>query len=139
MNYQETERLLGAIMQVDDRITVDKFRVAAWQEILDEDITYDFAIKVVKDHYGAETKAMMPAHVNQAWRSIRKAEREREKTRALSGSVRVDRSPEVELEIEELKRKLLNVGTKTQPYKAQGQTDRRDPRTSASGVFASTW
>lgn len=131
--------MLGAIMQVDDRITVDQFRVAAWVEILDSDITYDFAIEEVKSHYGQDTVMMMPAHINKAWRGLRKKERERETMRVLTASVKVDRSPEVELEIQELKRKLSRLGTVPQTYTPQGQNYGGITGTAPSGVFASTW
>lgn len=132
MNYQEIEQLLGAAMQIDDRITPDKFRIAGWVEILDSDMTHEFAMTALKAHYAEETNVIMPAHLNRKWRMMSRREREREKTRELSASVKVDRSPEVELLIEELKAKLEKDNLAKKSYKTKSKEHRAEPEPTAN-------
>lgn len=124
MNYQQTERLLGAITQVDDRLSLDKFRVAAWVEILDQDMPYEFAIQAIKDHYGSETTVIMPAHINRAWRNLRREQKEIEKTKELTNHNRAKISPETQLQLEELRKRLALVANKTHLNQTQTQGDR---------------
>lgn len=124
MNQDEVEQILVAAMQVDDRISVDKFRVAAWAEILDKDMPYAFGIQTIKDHYGSETTVVMPAHLNRAWRSLRRERKEIEKTKQLTSHNRANISPETQLQLDELRKRLAIVALKTHPDKAQAKEHR---------------
>lgn len=75
MSPQDVAKLLTAIAAVDDRLDPDEARVTAWANILDSDMTYEFAIGLVKKHYGNSTKVMMPADLNLPWRNFRDQQR----------------------------------------------------------------
>jgi hypothetical protein len=117
-------------MQVDDRVTLDDYRVAAWVEILDADMTLDFAIGAVRNHYASETTVLMPAHVNRAWRQVRLREKEKSRTKAITGVQKQALSAESAAQLDYLKRRFLSIANSANPDKAEEKTDRSRPENS---------
>lgn len=130
MRHEEVERVLAGAMQVDDRLTADRFRVAAWVEILDKDMTFEFAINAVREHYANETTVIMPAHLNRAWRQVRLREREKSHTKAITGVQKQTLSAESAAQLDYLKRRFQNIADAANPDKAEEKTDRGRPESS---------
>jgi|AntAceMinimDraft_11_1070367.scaffolds.fasta_scaffold04105_5 hypothetical protein len=51
-------------------------RAVAWSQTLDSDLLLVTAQRLVVDHYSETTDSLMPAHVNKAWRVLRKQQRQ---------------------------------------------------------------
>jgi hypothetical protein len=106
-------------MQVDDRVTLDDYRVAAWVEILDADMTLDFAIGAVRNHYASETAVLMPAHVNRAWRAVKSREKELRHTRQITGAPKAIPSADTMRQLDDLRARFAALADKAHPDKAQ--------------------
>jgi len=81
----EVALLLTMTKSFDDRVSVDEARVEAWHAALHFSMDFDTAKQLVIDHYAERTNALMPAHLNEAWRTVRRRqiEQEQAKQRAL--------------------------------------------------------
>ena len=93
MTPAEAARILAVATTFDARLTPPSredaaARALAWSEALAKNMTVDDAIRAVIRHYASQTTAIMPAHVNAAWRDRCRAERE-EKERASITAVHV--------------------------------------------------
>lgn len=137
MRHDEIEKVLGAAMQVDDRMDMDKYRIAAWAEIVDKDMPYEFAINALREHYAQETTVLMPAHLNRAWRSVRLQQREKNRTRELTGVQKENLSPESLAQMQELRRRFNSIAAKANPNETQGQKDGGRPASSINDSTAS--
>lgn len=102
MTPSEVSWLLLAIRAVDDRISDDDARLAAWTAILDSRVTFEHAKDAVVQHYRRETRAIMPADVNAHARSLRQREHEEQSRRAITGGQGVPMPPEVRARLDAL-------------------------------------
>jgi hypothetical protein len=81
MNLSEVSMLLGFASFHDLRINVDEFRVRAWHESLDEDLTLVEAKKLVSWFYANHEAVISPAFINKEFRRRRKEKKDREESR----------------------------------------------------------
>ena len=95
MNPSEAARVLSVAVTFDARLKPPsredaQARAAAWAAALDEDLPQQSAERIVIEHYRESTEAVMPAHVNRAWRQRKREalaqEREAAERRALTES-----------------------------------------------------
>lgn len=70
MNHSECAALLTLAARIDKR-TVGEQDVEAWVEILD-DVDFSDARLVLRGHYRSSTEWLMPAHVVQGVRALRR-------------------------------------------------------------------
>jgi hypothetical protein len=87
VNPREAATVLGVACAYDQRLNPPTdadavARSAAWSEAL-SDMPVDFAIQTVVAHYAASTEAVMPAHLNAAWKRHTTRESEKAQSRAL--------------------------------------------------------
>lgn len=120
--------MLGAAMQVDYRITLDQYRVAAWVEILDSDMTLEHAIKAIRDHYANETTVVMPAHVNRAWRALKSRQKELRHTKQITGVPKAKPSADTMRQLDDLRARFAALATKAHPDKAEAEADGGRPK-----------
>jgi len=81
VNPSEAATVLAVAVTLDNRLKPPsredaQARATAWSETLDSDLTPSVAQKIVIDHYRETTDSLMPAHVNRAWRSLRKQQKQ---------------------------------------------------------------
>jgi hypothetical protein len=69
MKTTELAKLLTVAKATDSRIEATEFTVAAWSEILDPDLPYDFARIILARHYAESKWPLMPADIVSAWRT----------------------------------------------------------------------
>jgi hypothetical protein len=86
MTPADAARLLAVAGTFDPRLRPPtpedaEARSLAWAGALDADMSPEWAQRAVVKHYADTTEAVMPAHVNRAWRAHRRAEAEREASR----------------------------------------------------------
>lgn len=74
-------------------------RAMAWASALNKKMPTDFAIRAVVAHYQDHTESVMPAHLNERWRTQHRLEVEREQQRALQSRRGVPMPPEVRAQI----------------------------------------
>lgn len=82
MSPDECARILAIAGTYDSRLTPPsradaQARSVAWSKALHETMPVDWAADAVVDHYANQTSQLMPAHLNQAWKSSRRAAAER--------------------------------------------------------------
>lgn len=106
MNTQEVAKVLTVIASVDDRFDPDSARLTVWDNILDSDMTYSFAVETVTKHYANGTKTIMPADLNIPWRNFRDVEI-RKREISLAQETKREISPETKRLIQELKTKFI--------------------------------
>jgi len=63
MTNDETTVLLGFIQGIDRRVVLDERSIAAWRNVLPEEMTLEEAMGFVRDHYRQEEKSVLPAHL----------------------------------------------------------------------------
>ncbi len=108
MTPADAARLLAVAGTFDPRLRPPspedaEARSLAWAGALDEDMPPEWAQRAVVKHYADTTEAVMPAHVNRAWRAHRRAEAERAATqRALDVAPGVPMPPEIREQIKAL-------------------------------------
>lgn len=95
MNPSEAAKILAMAVTLDARLKPPsredaQARAVAWSATLDDDLPVSAAERIVADHYRESTEALMPAHVNRAWRSYRKqmlaAQREEAERRSIASA-----------------------------------------------------
>jgi hypothetical protein len=84
MTLSDIALLLGFVGIYDLRVQVDELKVRAWAESLDSDMPLDEAKKIVSWHYANSDQAINPSHLNRQWRVRLAAERERQRSEAIS-------------------------------------------------------
>ena len=77
MNPFEAATVLAVAATLDNRLNPpsvedSQIRAKAWAATLDPDLPVDVARRLVTAHYRERTEAVMPAHLNKAWRAERK-------------------------------------------------------------------
>jgi hypothetical protein len=77
MTPSDAASLLAVASSLDPRLTPPSkadgvARATVWSAALDDDIPVDKARGIIVMHYRESTEAIMPAHVNRAWRQHRK-------------------------------------------------------------------
>jgi len=82
MTPAEAGRVLAAAAVFDGRLNPPSredaaARAIAWAQALRADMPADWAMRAVVEHYGSQTSAVMPAHLNEKWRAVRRAEFDR--------------------------------------------------------------
>lgn len=82
MTPAEVAALLTAAKALDDRVTVDRARAAAWSAVLDPDVEFDAARAALVEHYRVEVRPLMPADVNTRWRLVKRRRAEEAAERA---------------------------------------------------------
>jgi DNA-binding transcriptional MerR regulator len=114
MNLSDIAMLLGFIGIYDLRVQVDELKVRAWAESLDKDIPLDEAKKIVSAHYANSDAAVNPSHINRGWRVRLLAEKERQRSEAVSKELQraIDKAAPPEVAEKYLKeiRSVLNRG-----------------------------
>jgi len=92
------------VKAVDDRISVDEARVYAWELILDDDLTFEFAVEALKRHYSVSTERIMPSHLNVPWRAHKRTESEKQASLERSAQEGVPPTPEFKEALAKLRR-----------------------------------
>jgi len=88
MNPEQAAKVLAIAGTYDQRLTPPSredamARALAWSQALRGDMPVDWAQQAVVRHYSDQTTPVMPAHLNTAWRTHRRAEIERTQQAAL--------------------------------------------------------
>jgi hypothetical protein len=102
MTPSEVSWLLLAIRAVDDRVSDDDARLAAWSAILDSRVTFEHAKDAVVQHYRRETRVIMPADVNAHARALRQRQHEEQSRAAITAGKGVPMPPEVRKRLDAL-------------------------------------
>lgn len=80
MNIEQVPLLLAALSQFQFA-EASEVAVQMWAEALDDDMTVEFAVSFVAGYYGRATAekvdALIPGHLNRAWRDERAYEQRR--------------------------------------------------------------
>lgn len=63
MTNDETTVLLGFIQGVDRRIVLDERSIAAWMNVLPQEMDLETAMRCVREHYLESDKCVLPAHI----------------------------------------------------------------------------
>jgi hypothetical protein len=91
VNAAEAARVLAAAGTFDARHTPPtkedaRVRAEGWARALHPAMPVEFAIGAVVEHYGRTTQAVMPAHVNDAWRAHARRLAEEQQRQALTSA-----------------------------------------------------
>lgn len=111
MTPAEIQIVLVAAKAFDDRVSTDQARAAAWASALEADMTLDAAREALIEHYANRTDAVMPAHLNTAWRIKKRSLREQfereERERKLKEleSVATEMPPEIRAQLRAFREK----------------------------------
>ena len=76
MDKSEISTLHAKISLHDYRFIVDEYKIMAWHEVLDPNMTLDDGLECVTRHYASSTEMIMPAHVNKIWKEIKSKSQE---------------------------------------------------------------
>ena len=76
MDKSEISTLHAKISLHDYRFIVDEYKIMAWHEVLDSDMTLNDGLECVTRHYASSTEMIMPAHVNKIWKEIKSKSQE---------------------------------------------------------------
>lgn len=76
MKKSEVAALFAVIIFYDARVQFDEGKLIAWHMALDEDMTFEFGRSAVIKHYADTTTAIMPAMINEKWRSHKQLQRD---------------------------------------------------------------
>ena len=76
MKKSEVAMLFAVIVFYDQRIQFDEGKLEAWHLALDDDMPFEYGRKIIVDYYSENTSAIMPANLNEKWRSHRRYVRE---------------------------------------------------------------
>lgn len=93
----EMARLLAACAVLDVRMSRKNQEdqvamVQGWFAVIDEAVTFQFALDVVKNHYANSVETVMPAIINQAWRKEAKHAAEAQRMKELVAETESARS-----------------------------------------------
>lgn len=91
MNMQEMAKLLMTATLIDPRMgrKTDQERLAmaaAWLEILDDDLTPEFAATALKEHYKTSSEVFMPVHIQSRYKAHKSHEWNKEQARQIAES-----------------------------------------------------
>lgn len=83
MTPEEAAKVLAVAVTFDSRLNPQtpgdaRLRAQAWSAALNSSMPPEWAQKAVVGHYSASREAIMPAHLNEAWKAHRATERARE-------------------------------------------------------------
>lgn len=104
MKRSDLARLLTMVKAIDDRISVDEARVYAWELVLDDDLTFEYAVEALKRHYSVSTERIMPSHLNVPWRAYKRDESLKRQALEARSQIGVPATPEFKEALRKLRK-----------------------------------
>jgi hypothetical protein len=110
MTPAEVAALLTAAKALDDRVTPDKARAAAWSAVLDHDLELEAARAALIEHYRVEVRAVMPADINTRWRAEKRRRAEARQSEAMRRELESSQGVPMPPHIRKMIRELGQLG-----------------------------